>query len=114
MYGTVLVLRVSIDWSMNRMTNRIVKDYLACGHPKTQVSSTSCPLVNFLFPFALIGWLLALIMEDDLLLVLLTMRALWPASFSSSSLYFGSLPDWSVSLMAAYRLAEVISAALVR
>lgn len=106
-------LRVSIDCSMNSMTNRIVKDYRAYGHPKTQVSSTSFPLFNFLFPFALIGWLLALIMEDDLLLVLLTVRALWPASFSSSSLYFGSLPDWSVSLMAAYRLAEVISAALV-
>jgi len=54
------------------------------------------------------------IMVDDLLLVLLTIKALWPPSMLPSWLA-DPIPDWSASasmLLAAYRLASVISALL--
>jgi hypothetical protein len=51
------------------------------------------------------------IMEDDFLLVILTIKALWPGSPCFSSFSCASLLDWSV-LIAAFRLAAVVSAAL--
>ncbi len=50
-------------------------------------------------------------MEDDFLLVILTIKALWPGSPCFSSFSSASLLDWSV-LIAAFRLAAVVSAAL--
>ncbi len=51
------------------------------------------------------------IMEDDFILVILTIKALWPGSSCFSSFSCASLLDWSV-LIAAFRLAAVVSAAL--
>ena len=50
-------------------------------------------------------------MEDDLLLVILTIKALWPPNFSFPHSISGLVVDWSCWI-AAYRLATVFSALL--
>lgn len=69
----------------------------------------SLSLTVLLFPY--FDFLLLTIMVDDFLLVVLTIRALWPGSFCLPSLSCAAFFDWSV-LIAAYRLAAVVSAAL--
>ncbi len=50
-------------------------------------------------------------MEYDLLLIIFTIRALWPPGLQFPSLSIGLFPDWSCWI-AAYRLAAIISALL--